>query len=266
MTLHEAIIEVLSDNRQGLTASQIAEKVNQRKTYIRGDGEPLPSSQISARVNKYPDLFSKRNGLIYPKDKSSVAFSDKGSGPSVTIYSIPEEITNILISFGQNCFDPSNDVDSKIVDKAGNYIICLRQGSKLPLVSIEPVFTKFQELDVIYTGIAGSSLRNRDYRQHFIGDNAGRSTLRKSLGVLFGFKQIPRDSDPKTGKTKFGEDDEATLSEWMKKNLIMYYLPTKDHERQEKTLINHFNPPLNLKDNHNLINTDFRRLLSSLRG
>jgi len=175
-------------------------------------------------------------------------------------------IDKILESFKVNCFDPKLDAENKIDDSPGNYIICLRKNAKLPTVSISPTLTKFEGLNVIYTGIAGGSLRTRDFRQHFKGDNAGRSTLRKSLGVLFGYKLIPRDKDPNTGKTKFDIKDEQELSEWMLTNLIMFFLPTADFNSIEIKLINKFNPPLNIKDNHNEINSDFRRLLSSLRA
>lgn len=175
-------------------------------------------------------------------------------------------IDKILESFKANCFDPKLDAEIKIDDSPGNYIICLRKNAKLPTVSISPTLTKFEGLNVIYTGIAGGSLRTRDFRQHFKGDNAGRSTLRKSLGVLFGYKLIPRDKDPNTGKTKFNIEDEKELSQWMLTNLIMFFLPTADFNSIEIKLINQFNPPLNIKDNHNKINADFRRLLSSLRA
>ncbi len=61
MKLHEAIIEVLNDNKSGLTTKQIADKINQKKLYIRGDEEPVPSSQISARINRpsYMYLFER---------------------------------------------------------------------------------------------------------------------------------------------------------------------------------------------------------------
>ena len=52
----------------------------------------------------------------------------------------------------------------------------------------------------------------------------------------------------------------------MNENLIMYFLPTIDYESIELKLINEFNPPLNLKDNRNIVNLDFRQLLSSLRA
>lgn len=171
-----------------------------------------------------------------------------------------------LDNFKANRFDPKTDSETIIANSSGNYILCLKKNLKLPTVSIKPILTNFEGLQVIYTGIAGGSLRTRDFRQHFKGNNAGRSTLRKSLGVLFGYKQIPRDSEPTTGKTKFGNADEQKLSEWMCTNLIMYFLPTSDFNSIEIELINHFNPPLNLKDNSNIINADFRRLLSSLRA
>lgn len=170
-----------------------------------------------------------------------------------------------LDAFRINCFDPKTDSETIITNDSGNYILCLKKNSNLPTVPIKPILTNFEGIQVIYTGVAGGSLRTRDFRQHFKGNNAGRSTLRKSLGVLFGYKQIPRDSDPATGKTKFNIEDEIKLSEWMCDNLIMYFFPTSNFNSIEIELINHFNPPLNLKDNSNTINIDFRRLLSSLR-
>jgi hypothetical protein len=165
-----------------------------------------------------------------------------------------------------NRFDPKTDSEAIIANSSGNYILCLKKNLNLPAVSIKPTLTSFEGLQVIYTGIASGSLRTRDFRQYFKGNNAGRSTLRKSLGVLFGYKQVPTDSDPTTGKTKFNSEDELKLSKWMCSNLIMYFLPTPDFNNIEIELIYHFNPPLNLKDNSNIINLDFRRLLSSLRA
>jgi hypothetical protein len=176
------------------------------------------------------------------------------------------DLTFLLQTFKQNRFDPTNDSETIIPDQSGNYILCLKSNSNLPTVSVIPNLTSFDGLKTIYTGIAGGSLRSRDYCQHFKGSNAGRSTLRKSLGVMFGYKQIPRDKDPSNGKTKFGQADEEKLTKWMCDNLIMYFLPTTDFDSIEIKLINHFNPPLNLKDNHNSINADYRKLLSVLRS
>ncbi len=176
------------------------------------------------------------------------------------------DLNFLFKTFKQNRFDPSKDSEETIPNQSGNYIICLKPNSKLPSVLIIPTLTSFNGLKVIYTGIASVSLRSRDYRQHFKGNNAGRSTFRKSLGVLFGYKLIARDKDPSNGKTKFGHTDEKKLSDWMSQNLLMFFLPTADFADIEIALIDHFNPPLNLKDNHNSINADFRKLLSNLRS
>lgn len=178
--------------------------------------------------------------------------------------------SNVNFSVEQNCnnifksFDPLCNNDREIDNKAGNYIICLRKGSKLPKVDINPIFKTFKGLEVIYTGIASKSLRNRDYKQHFTGNNAGSSTLRKSLGSLFGYNKILRDSKTKK-RTKFNPEDEQKLSEWMKANLILYYSTSKDYLKIEEELIKSLNPPLNIKDNYNIENKEFRNLLSKLR-
>jgi hypothetical protein len=109
-------------------------------------------------------------------------------------------------------------------------------------------------------------MRTRDYKQHFKGNNAGRSTLRKSLGVFFGYKRIPKDKNPESGKTKYQEKDEIQLTEWMHENLIMFFLPTGNYEKLEGQIIAILNPPLNLKGNTNLINKEFRTLLHQLRN
>ncbi len=182
-----------------------------------------------------------------------------------TIINNDEGLISVLYKLKLNCFDPMSDSDSKVDDKSGNYIVCLRKNSSLPTTVIKPLMKTFEDNSVIYTGIAGSSLRKRDLRQHFRG-NAGGSTLRKSIGVLFGYKLIPRDKDASNGKTKFSTIDENKLSEWMQQNLLMYFYSNTYHESLEMELINHFNPPLNLKSNGNPQNTEFRTYLSSLRA
>lgn len=73
------------------------------------------------------------------------------------------DLDKILNSFKNNCFDPKLDNEIEIDNSPGNYIICLRQNANLPTVSITPTLTKFEGLNVIYTGIASGSLRTRDF-------------------------------------------------------------------------------------------------------
>ena len=58
MTLHEAMIKYLNEVGRGLTSSEIAEAINKNGTYEKKDKSQITSSQIHARVNKYPHLFS----------------------------------------------------------------------------------------------------------------------------------------------------------------------------------------------------------------
>lgn len=160
-------------------------------------------------------------------------------------------------------FDPIKDSEAILPNSPGNYFLCLKPNAKLPKIPTELYFQTWDGLRVLYTGVS-SDIKRRDYRQHFNG-TAGRSTLRKSIGVLFGYKQIPRDSDPSNGKTKFCDSDENALSKWMKNNLILYYLVNPAYDEFEQLLIDRYNPPLNISKNSNIPNKDFRSYLSSLR-
>lgn len=58
MTLHEAIYDVIRECGTPLSFTEIAKRINSDKLYCRKDGQPVPASQISARVKNYPDMFS----------------------------------------------------------------------------------------------------------------------------------------------------------------------------------------------------------------
>lgn len=168
-------------------------------------------------------------------------------------------------------FNPKKDSRNCLPDKPGNYIIVLTDSAQLPAIGIEPelhtVEHEGKTYRVVYTGISTGSLRTRDYRQHFTGNNAGRSTLRLSLGSLMGLSKIPRDSKSPNRK-KFTVSDEIALSAWMHDNLLLFYCPddeTVDIGTYEQELINKLNPPLNIQHNYNLINADYRAELKRLR-
>lgn len=163
-------------------------------------------------------------------------------------------------------FDPLKDDVNTVPALPGNYIFALRENSKLPDIGIPVTYTKFRDYEVIYVGLASDSLKDRDIKKHFNG-NAGRSTLRKSLGCLFGYNLIPRDSHYNSnGKTKFNVTDESKLSDWMKTNLLLFYYPNKEFDNIESFLIQDLNSPLNLDKNHNVINSEFRKHLTKLRN
>lgn len=156
---------------------------------------------------------------------------------------------------------------SSIPKSAGNYIFALSRGCSLPRIEVayqtKKISYKQFSFEVVYTGIS-NDLYDRLIKTHF-GGNAGRSTLRKSIGSLLGFKKIPRDK-VENGKTKFSDSDEMKITEWMSKNLIVFYFVNPECEEDEIRLINEYNPPLNLDKNSNEINKEYRNMLSQLRS
>lgn len=165
-------------------------------------------------------------------------------------------------------FDPMTMDSNMLPNVAGNYVFLLRKGSQLPQVDINPqipeVTLEGNTYQAIYAGIASKSLRSRDYRAHFIGNDASRSTLRKSIGSLFGYDLILRKENDKRHK-KFKPNDEEKLTKWMKNNLLLAFVENADPESMEDKLIAELNPPLNLDKNDNTVNAEFRALLSKLR-
>jgi hypothetical protein len=51
----------------GLTAKELADKVNEDGGYRKRDGTRVEYNQIHARVHHYPYLFMKKNGRIFLK-------------------------------------------------------------------------------------------------------------------------------------------------------------------------------------------------------
>ena len=162
-------------------------------------------------------------------------------------------------------YDPNWPYSEPIPDKPGNYIVLLRSQHSFPNIGYNLKFENFENMPIIYTGTAGSSLKSRIMSQH-LGSNAGLSTLRQSIGCLFRFKQIPRDSNnPNNGHVRFSENDEVSISLWMHEYLVFYYLPNDNPKELEAKLIKQLNPPLNIQKNLNKVNAEFRSALHDLR-
>jgi hypothetical protein len=171
-------------------------------------------------------------------------------------------------------FDPMKLGKDLPPAKPGNYIFVLRPGVKLPedVIHEQPMFTPLEfegaEYDVLYTGVTSKTLYERVFKTHLFGNNAGKSTLRKSLGCLWGYPFIYRDKNPnpkRTPKTKYCDADEHAITQWMKKNLLVLVAPNANYDDDETEMIEAFNPPLNLKKNHNLVNSSYRQKIEELR-
>jgi hypothetical protein len=69
-TLHEALTLVLREAPNGLTARELADRVNDRRLYRKRDGSPVEANQVQARVNNYGQLFEKSDSLIRLREES----------------------------------------------------------------------------------------------------------------------------------------------------------------------------------------------------
>ncbi|MBQ6193775.1 MAG: hypothetical protein IJK43_05040 [Prevotella sp.] len=66
MTLHEAVTKAIHDLGGGkLHIKDVADYINSHHLYERGDKNPVPVNQISARLNKYQHMFCRANGYIW---------------------------------------------------------------------------------------------------------------------------------------------------------------------------------------------------------
>lgn len=72
MTLHEAIIKLLAQTGQAMTTLQIADNLNKKGWYKKGDGSSIEASQIDLRTRKYSKLFN-RNGKFVSLSKGQKA-------------------------------------------------------------------------------------------------------------------------------------------------------------------------------------------------
>lgn len=51
MKLHEAIDAVLADRPAGMSTRELADEIERRGLYLKGDGEPASPGQVNARVS-----------------------------------------------------------------------------------------------------------------------------------------------------------------------------------------------------------------------
>jgi hypothetical protein len=169
-----------------------------------------------------------------------------------------------LEQYEKQFFDPQTDDPSLLPDEAGIYAVCVKDENTLCEISTSAIFPIIKGRYVLYVGISETQgLRDRDYKNHFNG-TARNSTLRKSLGSLFGWR-----GDRiyyADGKYKFSPERERELNEWMHCNLAMFYWPNiTDIDNLETRLINEIDPPINIAKNKSPINAKFRAALTALR-
>lgn len=169
---------------------------------------------------------------------------------------------------GFTAIDFAETHDVIIPEQSGNYIWLLKEGSVFPQPSEMnvPVFNRMKykrkEYRVMYTGKA-SNLHDR-LRNHLNG-NIARSTLRKSLAALFGFRFESYQSGKKE-KNRITQEQETYISNWLRENCVLLFKSEVDYSSLEEQLIIELDPPLNIEDNPNINNGQYVAQLSRLRN
>ena len=162
-------------------------------------------------------------------------------------------------------FVPNEERPGSISRKPGVYIVLIRDLTSFPNCGYDISCKKFKGLNVVYVGMSKSNLYKRIWNRH-LGKVSGNSTLRQSLGALFGFKQFPRDKDNlENDFIRYSEENEAWLTDWMKDNLIFYYYPCDDCDLVESALIKLFNPLLCLDGDLAVENAQLRAFIQVSR-
>jgi hypothetical protein len=73
MKLHEAIELVLKENKRPMSTQELADIINARKLYVRGDGLPLPKQQIYLRSRNYVKYFQLDGQMVSLNNEDAVS-------------------------------------------------------------------------------------------------------------------------------------------------------------------------------------------------
>jgi hypothetical protein len=259
VTLHSAIEEVLKSAGRALTAREVADEVNRRGLYVRGDGTPLPPGQVSARVRKYPGLFASTGDGIWLAGREVTVSSPfaRGAGRSQSdsggsTASAPTD--NRTVELESSLMDPTRfrsarDIDRDVPDRFGLYAIRVRNIRLLP----EPYRSAAADRrsTLIYIGEAtGQTLRSRFLRNELRG--RGHGTFFRSIGAVLGYRPPTGSLVGKSNQRnfRFSPADTAVIVDWINANLDVSWVAFDEGvHAAEVELIRKHTPLLNLRDN-----------------
>ncbi|WP_149304907.1 GIY-YIG nuclease family protein [Pareuzebyella sediminis] len=250
MTLHEAIHFILKKKGRPLSASVIAIALNQTGLYRKGEGSSIKGSHISARVNNYPHLFTKKEGIIFLTSITGIVPLKTRIQPKIKVANKPSNDFDSLVN---NLMDPKNfeavpKVENKIPNTPGLYCIRIINPEKL-----QPNFVKVLQQrshNIIYIGLASQSLKKRLLGQELRAK--GHGTFFRSLGAILGYA-------PEKGSLvgmknqnnyKFSSKHQKAIVEWINKHLRVNWIEADGNLNDiENELLRTYWPLLNLAGN-----------------
>lgn len=248
--MHEAIQQVLKEKARWMSASEIAEILNRNGLYCKSDGSKIKGGQISARVNNYPQLFTKLNGVISLKSPTDIPAIKTKKAPTNRVIVKSDNNTS---AFTKTLMKPKNftaiqKVENKVPDRPGLY--CIRIVNPK---SLKPLFAEVLQRrnhNIIYIGLASKSLKRR-----FLGQElraTGHGTFFRSLGAILGY--TPQKGSLMGMKNqnnyKFSTKHQEEIIGWINKNLIINWVEVNGNLKSiEKELLKTYLPLLNLAGN-----------------
>jgi hypothetical protein len=252
-TLHEELAEILRAENRWMSLAELADAVNERGRYVKGDGSPVRPSQVHLRTRaggSYDWLFERAGNRV----RLSVGAAARSTAPqkprrqrrATPLSKAHTEDAHVALAA------PGVPVAEAVVpDARGLYAIHADKQAWRELGLGEP-----PDARPLYVGKAEESLLRRDVYQHFGDGRTGWSTLRRSLAALLRetlhLRAIPRNPTKPADFDRFGLDpnDDRKLTDWMRSRLgIATWCPdaTVVLRPAERELVGAWLPPLNLQ-------------------
>ena len=255
MTLHEAILKVLQQAGRAMTTNEIADALNRNKWYTKEDNSVIATSQISARIAKYPELFTKNGSLVNAKGKQNSGYQREDSITKnlITIAqdnsrdSLSEDLKLKMLMNEKN-FKSAGTIDKKVQDEPGLYCIRIADPSALP--------TPFNSLltarghNILYIGIATRSLKKRFLGQELRAE--GHGTFFRGMGAVIGCRPPKGSLNDMANKNNytFSSADKKKIIQWINQNLLVNWVVFEgDFGNIETQLITQYLPLLNTDKN-----------------
>lgn len=255
MTLHEAITQVLLQEDKPLSNAEIVEVLKATSWHTKKDGSAINSSQIGARVKKYPNLFEIENGLISLKSDTHVN-SEKtmSKQKQVSVESIKSDSKLMMkVLINEKNFKAIHHGEHQIPDVPGLYCIRIKDPRALDTVFSNVLAERNHT--IIYIGMASESLIKQFLGQELRAE--GHGSFFRNLGAVLGY--CPEESSL-LGKTnqnnyKFSSENEQDIVKWIDENLIINWISaSEDLDAIKDTLIKKHLPLLNISKNPGAFN------------
>lgn len=229
-TLHEELIAILSARGNAWTLEdELADEVNSRGVYHKGNNSPVEPSQIRLRTREggsYKHVFERDGRLVRLRVTPSSMKAARASAPRTIRPASQPDGSGV---------DPSNAVRAlhgpryrieearkHVPDQPGLYAI---YGD--PVAWTELGLGTPTDDRPLYVGKAEDSLLGRDLGDHFSSGKTGSSTLRRSIAALLhdslGLRGRPRNTSKPDHFDRYGLSPahDAKLTAWMTSRLAI---------------------------------------------